>query len=88
MNPEYFAQQVAAEALQAKYRRAYKKLHTAIVVAASLGNSLVKTVSEYKISPDVINSLYDYGIVAISVTEVSDGFQTTFDITGLRGDVE
>lgn len=84
MNPEYFAQEVAAQAMQAKHEHDYTQLQNTVVVAAKLGKATVKVTSRYPYPQAVIKALEDNGIVYMEDETAEDGgITTTFDISKL-----
>ncbi|AYM03605.1 hypothetical protein D8911_11650 [Levilactobacillus brevis] len=83
MNPKYFAQEVAARAIQAKYKRDYDQLEFTVAAAAGAGKTIVEVTSKYAYPQTVIQALEDNDIVYVKEESVEDSIVTTFDISKL-----
>lgn len=80
MNPDFFVQEVVAEALQARHKRDYLELKSAIIVAAGVGDKEVTVTSKYTYPQPLIQALEGSGIVCTNEMQNDDGVVTTFDI--------
>lgn len=89
MNPDFFVQGVVAEALQARQKRDYLELKSAIVVAAGVGKKEVTVSSKYFYPQSLIQELDASGIVCMGENQDEDdgSIATTFDIEKMGASV-
>ncbi|WP_203640041.1 hypothetical protein [Levilactobacillus wangkuiensis] len=84
MNSEYFAQELAGRALQAKLDGDYEKLMVNVTVAAKNGDKTAEVKSFKEFPESLLSELERYGIVWQGTTnDTGEEVRTLFDISKL-----